>query len=498
MFQHLADPNIEQLAFSLWNYIILINSYLKSKNLLSWLAYFLEDGDEVVMEDKKANIIAATVITGLIVFIIVARVSLKLSRAFFLIVGADIAVILAVLVCLVIRGRYHHRRKLLEKRLVSECRELRIEYSFLRKVAGVPIKFRHKELEDATDNFQALLGKGSSASVFKGILGDGTSVAVKRIEGEEHGEKEFRSEVAAIASVQHVNLLRLMGYCCLPGGPRFLVYDFIPNGSLDNWIFPRRERETRNHPGGCLAWDLRYRVAIDVAKALSYLHHDCRSRILHLDVKPENILLDEDYKAIVADFGLSKLMGKDESRVITTIRGTRGYLAPEWLLERGVSEKSDIYSYGMVLLEMIGGQRNVSLIENGTDRSQRKWQLFPKIVSKKLKEGKLIEAVDQRLVEAGEIDDRQLKRMVYVALWCIQERAKLRPSMAQVVEMLEGRVMVDEPPDTQMVVVDLLSIDEEDIDYHHRPKIAVIGSDVDCNIPTSTSSSFSMSVLSGR
>lgn len=456
----------------------------------------LENNDEALMEDKKANILAVTIIISLIIFIIVARVSLKLSRAFFLIAGADIAVILAVFVCLVIRRRYHRRRKLLEKQLVSEGRELRIEYSFLRKVAGVPIKFRHKELEDATDNFRALLGQGASASVFKGILSDGTSVAVKRIEGEEHGEKEFKSEVAAIASVQHVNLVRLMGYSRLPGGPRFLVYEFIPNGSLDCWIFSRRE--TRSRPGGCLSWDLRYRVAIDVAKALSYLHHDCRSRILHLDVKPENILLDENFRAIVADFGLSKLIGKDESRVITTIRGTRGYLAPEWLLERGVSEKSDIYSYGMVLLEMIGGRRNVSVIENGTDRSQRKWQYFPKIVRDKLREGNLMEAVDQRLVEAGGIDERQVKRMVYVALWCIQEQAKLRPSMAQVVEMLEGRVPVDEPPETQMLVVDLLSIDEEDSSCHDRPRIGVMGSHVDCNLPSSSSSSFAMSVLSGR
>ncbi|XVE98278.1 hypothetical protein REPUB_Repub03eG0091800 [Reevesia pubescens] len=450
------------------------------------------------MEDKKANIIAITIIVSLIIFIIVARVSLKLSKAFFLIAGADIAIILAVFVCLVIRESYHRRRKLLEKKLVSEGRELRIEYSFLRKVAGVPIKFRHKELEDATDNFKALLGQGASASVFKGILSDGTSVAVKRIDGEEHGEKEFRSEVAAIASVQHVNLVRLMGYCCLPGGPRFLVYQFIPNGSLDYWIFPRRETRNRNRPEGCLSWDLRYRVAIDVAKALSYLHHDCRSRILHLDVKPENILIDENYRAVVADFGLSKLMGKDESRVITTIRDTKGYLAPEWLLEYGVSEKCDIYSYGMVLLEMIGGCRNVSVIENGVDKSQRKWHYFPKIVRDKLKEGKLIEAVDHRLVEAGGIDERQVKRLVYVALWCIQERAKLRPSMAQVVEMLEGRVLVEEPPDTRLIVVDLLSIDEDDSACHYRPKFAAMGSLVDSNIPSSSSASFAMSVLSPR
>ncbi|MBA0722602.1 hypothetical protein Golax_003262 [Gossypium laxum] len=449
------------------------------------------------MEDKKANITAVITIIGLIIFIIVARLSLKLSKAFFLIVGADIAVILAVFVCLVIRVRYNHRRKLLEKKLVSEGQELRIEYSFLRKVAGVPIKFRLKELEDATDNFQALLGQGASASVFKGILSDGTAVAVKRINGEEHGEKEFRSEVAAIAGVQHVNLVRLLGYCCLPRGPRFLVYEFIPNGSLDHWIFPGKG--TKNRPEGCLSWDLRYKVAIDVAKALSYLHHDCRSRILHLDLKPENILLDENYRAIVADFGLSKLMGKDESRVITTIRGTKGYLAPEWLLERGVSEKCDIYSYGMVLLEMIGGQRNVTLIENGSDKSQRKWQYFPKIARDKLGEGKVIEVVDHRLVEVGAIDERQVKRVVHVALWCIQERAKLRPTMAQVVEMLEGRVPVEEPPDPQMIMVDFLSMDEEESDCHFRPKIAAMGSNVNsCNIPCSSSSSFAMSMLSGR
>ncbi|KAH7572361.1 hypothetical protein ACOSP7_015501 [Xanthoceras sorbifolium] len=452
------------------------------------------------MEDKKANIIAASAVIALIILIILARVSLKLSRTFFLITGADIAVILAVFSCVIIRRRYNRRRKLLETRLVSEGRELRIEYSFLRKVAGVPIKFRSKELEDATDNFQALLGKGASASVFKGILTDGTSVAVKRIEsGEERGEKEFKSEVAAIASVQHVNLVRLLGYCIAPapGGPRYLVYEFIPNGSLDHWIFTRK---SGNRLGGCLSWDLRYRVAIDVARALSYLHQDCRSRILHLDVKPENILLDENYRAIVADFGLSKLMHKDESRVVTNIRGTRGYLAPEWLLERGVSEKCDIYSYGMVLLEIIGGRRNVCLVEHGNDNSKKKWEYFPKIVNEKLKEGKLMEIVDHRLVEGGGIDERQMRRLVYVAFWCIQESSRLRPSMARVVEMLEGRVAVEVPPDTQMIIVDLLSIDEDQQPEgnHERKRTAKLVSPTDRNVPTSSIGSYSMSVVSGR
>lgn len=454
------------------------------------------------MEDKKANIIALSLVIILILIVILARVFLKLSNAFFLICGIDVSVTAAILVYMVIRMRFNRRRKQLESQLVSEGRELRIEYSFLRKVAGVPTKFRYKELEEATDYFRALIGRGSSGSVFRGVLKDGTAVAVKRIEGENQGEKEFRAEVAAIASVQHINLVRLIGYCTNSSGPRFLVYEFVPNGSLDCWIFPKKlKHKNRNRPGGCLAWDLRYRVAIDVAKALAYLHHDCRSRILHLDVKPENILLDENYRAIVSDFGLSKLMGKDESRVVTSVRGTQGYLAPEWLLENGISEKSDIYSYGMVLLELVGGQRNVSVVENGEDRSKRKWQYFPRIVSAKMKEGKLMEAVDPRLVETGAIDEREVRKLVCVAFWCIQEKARLRPTMAAVVDMLEGRVPTEDPPDTQMLVVDLLSIDEETMNSHEKLKVVGIGERMnDRDLPSSSTATYSyaFSVLSAR
>lgn len=455
---------------------------------------------ESLMEDKKANIITISSVILLLIVIIIARVCLKLSNTFFLIAGADIAAILAVFACFIIRRRLNHRRKLLETRLVSEGRELRIEYSFLRKVAGVPTKFRYKELEEATDGFQALIGRGASASVFKGILSDGTAVAVKRMEGNERGEKDFRSEVAAIASVQHVNLVHLIGYCTVPTGPRFLVYDFIPKGSLDKWIFPQRENSGHRLVGGCLSWDLRCRIALDVAKALSYLHHDCRSRILHLDVKPENILLDDNYRALVADFGLSKLMGKDESRVITTIRGTKGYLAPEWLLEFGISEKSDIYSYGMVLLEIIGGRRNICRIENEEDKSKRTFQYFPKIVTQKLREGRLMDVVDHRLMEGGQVDEKEVKRLVCIALWCIQEKARLRPSMAQVLEFLEGRVNIEEPPETRMIVVDLLSIDEEPVLGHQRARISELASaQVNSSRFSSLRYSFScMSMLSGR
>lgn len=459
------------------------------------------------MEDKKANIITISAVIILVIVIIVARVTLKLSQAFFLIVGADVAAILAVFACFCIRRRLNRRIKIMQTQHVSEGLELRIEYSFLRKVARVPTKFRLKELEEATDNFQTVIGRGGSASVFKGVLKDGTSVAVKRIEGEERGEREFRSEVAAIASVQHLNLVRLIGYCCTSTKPpRFLVYEFIPNGSLARWIFPRKENLSQeNHqgqPGGCLSWDLRCRVAIDVAKALSYLHHDCKSRILHLDVKPENILLDENYRAMVSDFGLSKLMGRDESRVVTTLQGTKGYLAPEWLLELGVSEKSDIYSYGMVLLEIIGGQRNVRVIENGNNRHNRKFQYFPKIVCQKLREGKVMEVLDQRLVDVGGIEEIEVRKLVCVALWCIQEKPRRRPSMGQVVEWLESRSEVVEPPESQMIIVDLLTVDEDENDGRGRGLKAIAraaSGRLDSCLPSSSKSmTYSFSMISGR
>ncbi|XP_061347104.1 probable receptor-like protein kinase At5g20050 [Gastrolobium bilobum] len=450
------------------------------------------------MDDRRVNIVAVISVVALIIIIIVARVSLKLSRAFFLICGAGVIVILSVFVCVLVILSYNRRRRLLESQLKSEGRELRIEYSFLRKVAGVPTKFRYKELEEATDGFQSLLGKGGSASVFKGILNDGTSVAVKRIDAEERGEKEFRSEVAAIASVHHVNLVRLLGYCNATSAPRYLVYEYISNGSLDLWIFLKKESQRRGL-GGCLSWIMRYRVAIDVAKGLAYLHHDCRSRILHLDIKPENILLDENYRALVSDFGLAKLIGKDESQVMSTIRGTKGYLAPEWLLEQGVSDKTDIYSYGMVLLEIVGGKKNVSFVEDEKDKSKRKCHYFPKIVNEKVREGKFMEIVDHRLLESGGVDEREVRTLVYVALWCVQERPRLRPSMAQVVDMLEGRLRVEVPPDTRMVLVDLLSVDEEATDSNNMPRLDSMSSQrTQSNVDCASTYSLATTVLSGR
>ncbi|XP_078154473.1 putative receptor-like protein kinase At5g20050 [Carex rostrata] len=189
------------------------------------------------------------------------------------------------------------------------------QYDFL-EMAGLPARFTIQELETATANFQAPIGEGASGAVFKGTLADGSTIAVKWIKWQPSGETEFRTEMTIIASGQHVNLVRLLGFCISPRGDRYLIYPFHENGSLDAWIFSDDGKRSR------LTWALRYRIAIDVAKALAYLHHECHHRILHLDVKPANILLDGDFRALLSDFGISKLIGKDESSVMTRARGT--------------------------------------------------------------------------------------------------------------------------------------------------------------------------------
>ncbi|OAY77579.1 putative receptor-like protein kinase [Ananas comosus] len=327
--------------------------------------------------------------------------------------------------------------------------ERHLGYSFFGEVVGLPKRIPYRELKEATRNFQTPIGRGGSGSVFKGILGDGLPVAVKRIEGELRGEREFRSEITAILSVQHVSLVRIVGYCIIPRSYRFLVYEYFENGSLDNWIFPKAGRENN-----CLNWALRYQVAIDVAKALAYLHHQCRQRILHLDVKPENILVDENFRAHVTDFGISRLLGVDETSVITTVRGTRGYLAPEWFLGGGICEKSDVYGYGMVLFELMSGRRNINFIDEGGHISQRRWSYFPKNASEKMKGGNLMELVDQRLIGSGDVKEEEVKTLVYVAFWCIQEKPELRPSMEMVANMLQGYVTVGMPPDTKIFLAE--------------------------------------------
>ncbi|KAM0059052.1 putative protein kinase RLK-Pelle-SD-2b family [Helianthus debilis subsp. tardiflorus] len=199
---------------------------------------------------------------------------------------------------------------------------------------GLLVAFVYRDLQIATKNFSDKLGGGGFGSVFKGVLCDLSVVGVKKLESVSQGEKQFRSEVSTTETIQHVNLVHLRGFCG-EGKRKLLV-------KQDN----------------VLNWKTRYQIAIGTARGLVYLHEKCRYCIIHCDIKPENILLDSDFCPKVADFGLAKLVGRDFSRVLTTMRGTQGYLAPEWLSGVPVTAKADVFSYGMLLFELVCGKRN--------------------------------------------------------------------------------------------------------------------------------------------
>ncbi|TKY58138.1 G-type lectin S-receptor serine/threonine-protein kinase SD2-5 [Spatholobus suberectus] len=303
--------------------------------------------------------------------------------------------------------------------------------TFLESLTGMPIRFSYNDLETATNNFSMKLGQGGFGSVYKGVLPDGTQLAVKKLEGIGQGKKEFRVEVSIIGSIHHHHLVRLKGFCA-EGSHRLLAYEYMANGSLDNWIFNKHNGEF------VLDWETRYNIALGTAKGLAYLHENCDPKIIHCDIKPENVLLDDNFLVKVSDFGLAKLMTREQSHVFTTLRGTRGYLAPEWITNCAISEKSDVYSYGMVLLEIIGGRKNYD------PRETPEKSYFPSFAFKMMEEGKVREILDSKL-ETYENDER-VHTAVKVALWCIQEDMSLRPSMTKVVQMLEGLCTVPKPP----------------------------------------------------
>ncbi|XP_030484528.1 G-type lectin S-receptor-like serine/threonine-protein kinase At2g19130 [Cannabis sativa] len=298
-------------------------------------------------------------------------------------------------------------------------------------VGGSLMVFRYRDLQNATKNFSNKLGEGGFGSVFKGILSDSTEVAVKKLESVHQGEKQFRTEVSTIGTIQHVNLVRLRGFCS-QGTKKLLVYDYMPNGSLNTHLFCEKG-------SNILDWKTRFQIALGTARGLVYLHDKCRECIIHCDIKPENILLDAEFNPKVADFGLAKLVSREFSRVLTTIRGTRGYLAPEWISGVAITFKADVYSYGMVLFELISGKRNTEICEDGKVRF-----FASQAASHIVRGGDVLSLLDPRL--DGNADIEELKRVCVVACWCIQDCEFQRPSMSRVVQMLEGIIEVNLPP----------------------------------------------------
>ncbi|AQK43656.1 G-type lectin S-receptor-like serine/threonine-protein kinase At2g19130 [Zea mays] len=299
--------------------------------------------------------------------------------------------------------------------------------------------FKYADLQDATKKFSEKLGAGGFGCVFKGRLaGDSTDIAVKRLDGalgNVQGEKQFRAEVNSVGFIQHINLVKLIGFCC-EGDRSLLVYEHMPNGSLDSHLFQSCRRRA------ALDWSTRYQIALGVARGLGYLHHGCRDCIIHCDIKPQNILLDASFAPKIADFGMAKFLGREFSRVVTTMRGTVGYLAPEWISGTPVTPKVDVYSYGMVLLELVSGKRNY--VEHSSSRAEGQGDYLPVQAAHKLLHGDVLSVVDADL--QGELNVEEAERVCRVACWCIQDLESDRPTMIEVVQFLEGICQVEIPP----------------------------------------------------
>ncbi|GER28957.1 kinase family protein [Striga asiatica] len=294
--------------------------------------------------------------------------------------------------------------------------------------------FTYNDLAVATNNFAHtnLLGQGGFGYVHKGVLPNGKEIAVKSLKmNSGQGEREFQAEVDIISRVHHRHLVSLVGYCTA-GTQRMLVYEFVPNRTLEFHL------HGADLPP--IDWPTRLRIALGSAKGFAYLHEDCHPRIIHRDIKAANILLDFNFEAKVADFGLAKLSSDTNTHVSTRIMGTFGYLAPEYASTGKLTEKSDVYSYGIMLLELITGRRPVDIHRDDDDDTLVDWAK-PILIS--VTEGGEYESlVDPRL--GNNYNTQEMLRMVHCAAASIRHSARRRPKMSQIVRALEGDVSLDD------------------------------------------------------
>ncbi|XP_023746964.1 G-type lectin S-receptor-like serine/threonine-protein kinase SD2-5 [Lactuca sativa] len=310
-----------------------------------------------------------------------------------------------------------------------------MEEEYLDKVPGMPTRFSYEELKTATENFSKKLGEGGFGSVFEGSLEVDSKIAVKCLHGLglmqvdwNEVRKSFMAEVESIGSIHHVNLVQLRGFCAWKS-ERFLVYEFMSNGSLDGWIYNGDRKNV-------LKWECRKKIILDIAKGLAYLHEECRQKIIHLDIKPQNILLDSDFNAKVSDFGLSKLVDRNQScQVMSTVRGTFGYMAPE-CFDSIITEKADVYSFGIVLLEILCGRKNLDISQ--PKESQHLLGIFQRC----WEQGTLLHIVDRYSKDMQE-HGTEVVEMMKVVSWCLQIDYTKRPSMSSVVKVIEGVMDVE-------------------------------------------------------
>ncbi|KAI3699082.1 hypothetical protein L2E82_43105 [Cichorium intybus] len=277
-----------------------------------------------------------------------------------------------------------------------------------------------------TNSFEVKLGQGGFGSVYKGVLTNGGLVAVKILSDSKGDGEDFLNEVASVGRTSHVNIVTLVGFC-FEGCQRALIYEFMHNGSLEKFIYDQAF-SSNSH----LGWKKLHEIAIGIARGLEYLHNGCNTQILHFDIKPHNILLDKDFSPKISDFGLAKLSPEKRSRIsMSHMRGTPGYIAPELYFRSfgQVSHKSDVYSYGMMILEMVGGRKNIEVEVDHTSEIYFPHWIYTKV--------ELDEELGLHMSMSDE-ENGMVRKMIIVGLWCIQTNPLSRPTISKVLEMLEG------------------------------------------------------------
>ncbi|EOA18051.1 hypothetical protein CARUB_v10006497mg, partial [Capsella rubella] len=331
-----------------------------------------------------------------------------------------VSVTLVVVIIIVVAAVIMNARS---KRRDSPCNDNNIEAAVMLK------RYSYENVKKMTNSFAYVIGEGGFGTVYKGKLLDasGRDIALKILKESKGNGEEFINELASMSRASHVNIVSLFGFC-YEGSNKAIIYEFMPNGSLDKFI-------SKNMPTK-MDWKILYNIAVGVARGLEYLHNSCVSKIVHFDIKPQNILMDEDFCPKISDFGLAKLCKKKDSVIsLLDARGTIGYIAPEVFSKNfgGVSHKSDVYSYGMVVLEMIGAKN----IKRAESTSKNISMYFPDWIYEDLERKETMKYFGDHIVEE---EEKIVKKMALVGLWCIQTNPSDRPPMRKVVEMLEGNL----------------------------------------------------------
>uniref|UniRef100_A0A1J3DSY8 Glycerophosphodiester phosphodiesterase protein kinase domain-containing GDPDL2 n=1 Tax=Noccaea caerulescens TaxID=107243 RepID=A0A1J3DSY8_NOCCA len=370
-----------------------------------------------------------------------SSVKLKLTLG---VSAAALTVIIIILVAIMVRAKQATNRN--NKNIEAVVMLRRYSYTKVKKM---------------TNSFVHVLGRGGFGTVYKGKLPDnGQDVAVKILMEIEGNGEEFINEVASMSRTSHVNIVPLLGFC-YEGKKRAIIYEFMSNGSLDKFISENMSTK--------MEWERLYNIAVGVSRGLEYLHNRCVPRIVHFDIKPQNILLDNDLCPKIADFGLARLCKNKESIFsMLDARGTFGYMAPEVINNNfgGVSHKSDVYSYGMVVLEMIGARNRENFVKSGSNNSS---MYFPEWIYKDFERGETKRFCGLQVTEE---EEKIAKKMLLVGLWCIQTSPSDRPAMIKVIEMLEGSIEALQVPPKPLLYLPPTAVQESVEDSTYETSIA--------------------------